>query len=811
MSLAILIGFACGPSFDPNEFMSFFQPEASNAQAGDQRYFFSPQLYNDADTGEMDNDSVVIDENVRAWATYIGGDLSESVVSRALYSEEANAVDQLTAALQQNHPKAVAYLTFAWSVDDGQSDPWAAIPLDSIQLPLRLNAAKAAYRTTTDAFLKERYGFQAVKLAAEQRDYSAAQQLYDQLVKPLPTHTFMSDWALCRRAGASLALGDTALAIYEFAQVFDRCPSRRKAAETSLRKYGISFQEKALQYAKTAREQAAVYALCAIQPGRPSGREGALDILSQLVQLMPQNPLIELIMAREINRNEYYFFTSGEQYSYNNLGDNLDSAAFVNRKQEATSYFDKLRQFALETAENKAVGNPAFWYTAGAYLDYIGNEYKAAHTHLDLAAQAPATNKALKTQITVQRMLLLAAETTVVTPDVENQLINFLDDFDSTGNFRLNNAFVTVCKQFSDRYQQAEPKKSGWFSGCSRPKTQPVDGPGLAKAYLLTVLTTQPGSDAYFASTSDPEVIEDSVSAATIQQVIAYAEQPNQTDFDKRLLKLAGLTTDGLHLSLGRRLLIEHRYAEAADAFAKVNPKTWQHSVFTTYFQENPFAVKMPQLQVTTTGSTPGQKAVIIAESTDNPYTPVQFARRMADLEQQAKAATGDQAAELYYQLGCGAWNLTWYGNAWILAKSFWSAGEPSVYDAPANPIEKQKRYDTLMNTDYYTTAQAGTYFEQSAKAAKTPVLANRSAYMAARCEANAFALQRSIEQYRNGYVYEEDSTFVRSMQTLRQKKYARLYTNFFKNHTHSPFHQEMIRECPFYEDFLSFGKETGQ
>ncbi|MVM30518.1 hypothetical protein GO755_10775 [Spirosoma sp. HMF4905] len=798
--VSVVLGFACGPSFDPNEFMSFFMPESANSQPGDSRYFFTPQFYNDAEISEQYSDSMVIDENIKAWTTYAGNSFSEPQIYKALYSEEPDAVGALKAKLARTNAPAVTYLDFAWAADDGQGNPWDPNPTqaDSTKLPELLDDAKTSYRTTTDAFLKERYAFQAVKLACEIEDYKQAQQLYDQLVKPLPKHTFMSDWAFCRRAGATLALGDTAQAIYEFAQVFDRCPSRRKAAETSLRKYGIHFQESALQYAKTDGERAAVYALCAIQPG-----QDALDLLKEIVRLTPKNPLIELVMAREINRNEYYFFTTDEGYISTNMSNHPDST-LVTRKSDPASYFDKLRSFALESAENKALTNPAFWYTAAAYLDYIGKDYKAAQTHLDEAVLLPSANANLKKQINVQRMLLLAAQITTITPEAENQLIGYLEAFDTTGNFRLNNAFVTVCKQFADTYRHKTESKSGWLSGCSRSKEQPVDGPSEAKAYLLTMLTTQAGSDSYFASTTDKNTIEDTISATTVEQTIDFASQA-KTDFDKRLLKLSGVNNDYLSLLLGRRLMMEHQYAKAADAFEKVSDETWANESFAMYFQKNPFAVKMPAIHAT-------DGSVNFPEEADeNPYTPVQFARHMADLEQQAKAATGDKAAELYYQLGCGAWNLSWYGNSWLLVKSYWSGGEPPIYLLPSNPVEKQKRIDQLMNTDYYTTTHARGYFEQSVKSAKTPALTDRSAYMAARCEAHAFSLQRSIEQIRNGYVYEEDSTFVKNMLALRKTKYASAYNDFVNNHTRTMFNKEMIRECAMYKDFLTFGDRVDE
>ena len=821
LSLAILIGFACGPD-NTDEFMSFFQPESSNAQPPDHRYFFTLRLYNDNEWAATD-DTVIVDQNVRAWTTYAGGDLSETLVSRALYQEESAAVGRLKAQLAKTHPAAVTYLDFAWRVDNGAANPWGPglTAADSSQLPAWLEITKTAYRQVSDPFLKERYAFQAVKLASITGDPQQTQQLYDELVKPLPRKTFISDYALSRRAGASLALGDTVRAIYEFAQVFDRCPDRRKAAELSLRKYSIHFDKRALPFAKTDHERAAVYALCAIQPGTD-----ALPLLKQLVKSDPQNPLVELVMAREINRNEYYFFTDPTVYTpYGPL--EFDTSAFVARKDKAPSYFDQLRSFALEAADNKTLnadqpGSGAFWLTAAAYLDFIGKDDKATQTHLDQAAALNPTNPALKKQIALQRMLLLSAQTETITPPVETQLISYLETFGKSDNFRFNNAVVAVCREFAAKYRQQEPPLLGGFLfGCRQKKSEP-DGPSVAKAYLLTMLTTGQVSETYFNNSADQHVIEDTTAAATVRQVVAYATQLSPPDFATRLLKLTGLTPSYLNLVLGRRYMAEHQYAEAAGAFANVNSEMWQTEPFTNYFTQNPFSVRMPRLlakarriayetksgQTDSTAVLPGVD--FLAEATGNSYTPVTFARRMAELEQQAKAATGDRAAGLYYQLGCGAWNLSWYGNAWLLHRAGWSTGDVWAYPHGNDSGRNQQRYDAMQRDDYLTTARAQAYFEQSAKAAKTPALADRSAYMAARCEQNCFSVRLAIERTKSDYPADDDPVFTARMRNLRQKEYARIYTDFVKHHTRTLFHDEMLRECGLYDNFLVFSGEIG-
>ncbi len=792
LAFAILLGFACGPGpSDLNEFMSFFMPESSNAKPQDQIYFFSPQIYSVSDSQPAATDSLVVDESTQAWAAYLNNALPAPDICKSLY--RGNIGSALSRYLQTNNAPAHAYLTFLYDTETAapaSEDPWTPAKADTTRLTALLEQAKTAYASAADPFLKERYGFQAVKLADQIGDPSQSQTLYDQFIKPLAKKSYVSDWALCRRAGASLALGDTARAIYEFAQVFDRCPSRRHEAEASLRIHGLRFTEKALEPAKTDQEKAAVYALCAIQP-----KQDALPFLEEIVKLTPQNPLIELIFAREINRNEYYFFAEGAPSAYDEES-RQDSVAFVKRRTETDSYFDKLKAFAIDAAGNKQLsqqnaGSPAFFLTAAAYLDYLRKDYAQAEKTLAQAEQVPTVSEALKQQIAVQQMLLLAAQQQKITPEVETKLIGYLERFGKSANFRLNNAFVRVCQQFADRYKGKatdEGSSWGWLTSCIGSKKEATSDADVAKAFLLTMLTTHElaTDQAYFMNNSDQLLIEDSTSAATAQKVVGYATQPSASDFDKRLLKLTGFDNDYLYAFLGRRLMAEQQYNAAAEAFAKVSDKTWKEEPFTLYFTINPFTINLPK------------------EKTDNPYTPVTFARRMAELETQAKQASGDQAAELYYQLGCGAYNLSWYGNAWLLVHRYRSSAEPNVYIyMPYGGQPDRIGLERLASDNYYTTAAAQRYFEQSAKAAKNGELGARSLYMAARCEEQAFLTRKAVEQAKRGFDADPEP-FNKSMDSLRQGGYATWFNQYRQQYTKSRFHADMVRECALYSAFLA-------
>lgn len=831
LSVGIVFAFACadGP-VDPNEFLSYFMPESATATDRDKFYYFSPRLYNyEAEMQDEGQEGAgkpfVADENTKAWSAYLNGVVPEKTIQIALANRKSAEARTLLNVLDTKNQMAGVYLQFAWD-NENLGSAWQADEADApnrdsaataIIVGNTLEASVAENRTTNDPFFKERYGFQAIKLASVQGDYQKAADLYQRLIVPLPKKTVISQWALSRKAGAMLALGDTARAIYDFAQVFADCPSRRREAEMSLRSRHVRYDEAALKFASTDRQRAAVLAISAIQP-----YQDALPKLKQLVEIDPTNPLIELVMAREINRNEYFWLADRNpvftyMYDDENTG-RADSVKFETRKTESSSYADQLRTFALTAADNKILTNRGFWYTAAAYLDYLKKDYAPAAANLDKAERANPKNTELRQQIALQRMLLLAAQTDKITPDTETKLIGYLEQFGNSLNPRMGNAFAKTCLQFADLYRGNAPegKSGGWLQGCSRSKTDPASSGvatdvSSAKAYLLTMLTSGQlnRNGGFFTNSTDQLSIEDTTSAKTAQQAIDFMNRLETTNFDKRLLTLTGLPADYFYTLLGRRLMAEHRYGEAADAWGKLkNPaKAWgtqphynddgtetEESVLGLYFTKDPF-----ELPLKNTRPKP------------NPYTPVTFARRMHELQEKARKRDGDEAAEAYYELGCGAYNLSWHGNSWLLVRRAWSSGEPTYSYYMNLSDNRQTQLTAQAQQDpYYTTAPAKAFFELSGRAAKSPELADRAAYVAARCEENQFLTRRAAEvAKRGGYVADDDANFNKAMNDLRRNEYATTFTDFFKNHTRSKYHEQMIRECAIYSDFLTFGDDN--
>jgi hypothetical protein len=798
---AILIGFACAGG-DENDFWSMFQPETATTRPGDDVYRFSPMLYN-GDMYGFDittiDDSLANRANVEAWRTYLGKSAISNELIRSGLADTADSNPFVSRVMAAN-PNAADYLDFAYAAQRAEGprgEPWEAVASDTAQLRFLAEKARLEANGPHDVFLRERYAYQAVKLAVAMGDYAASRKAYQELVDPLEKKTFISDWARSRYAGALLRAGERDRALYEFAQVFATCPSRRHAAERSVRVWQVRFTDEALALAKTNAERVAVYALSAIQP-----KQDALPMLEKMVELDPKNPLNELVLAREINRNEYYSRQTRWMGYVENDKTRTDSVNFEKRRTSVADYNGQLLAFAEKAATNTALGNPAFYGTAAAYLHYLSGDYAAAKTALDAAAQQPTASRGLKQQIALQQMLLLSAQPGVPDATAETQFATYLTQFKQERvysdeadvppfNTRFAYATEAAGKQMANRYlgtSAAEKKGGGWLSGCSSKETAVVAGPNAAKAFLLRVIATQANNWGY--PSHDRLLLEDTTGTGTARAVLDFVLKPTG-ETDQQLAKLAGFDADAAYQLVGRRSIAEGNYQAAAEAFGRVKPAYWRSETVVLNTPHDPFFLNAPDEM-----------------ESDEGMLPLKFVQQMADYQAKAKLAeeadkTGNDVAKLYYELGCGAYNLSYWGNAWLLNHRAWSSSEPPLYGLPDGP-DPERTYARVLADPYYTNSIAQQFFEKAAKVAQSPDMAAKATYLAARCQYDALQVRREVEkQKRGGYVPDDDAAFIEHMNGIARAEYGSLGDTFRQQYGRTRFAQDAQTNCALYKDVV--------
>ena len=808
-SFIILFLIACGPQpFDYDEFKSFFSPESAANEATYRPRNFTTQFSYGDNFWNVDAQGIdpAQKENVKAWAEYSG--VSEKEVSAELYPAYGeNGGNALSNALQRKgNQEAVEYLELARKIETNDLGDLGDVTYDTTLKKINhyyndwLTEIQTKYSQTKDNFLKERYAYQAVKVADMDDKPRKSIDLHEKLVRPLKTKTFISDWASSRIAGAYMHAVDSTNAYYHFSQLLVNAPTRQSAAYLSLR-YTSKFSEDAVKLCKNDTEKANLYAATAVLP-----LQDGLPFLEKIKNLDTKNPLLEFVMAREINKNELYFFTERKELEYSFW--TVDSLTKNNWKANAPSYFDKLLAFNLEAAESEGLKNSPFWYTAASYLAFVGKDLRKANELLQKAKAIPTENQGLKDQIAMQEMMLAIYETPEVTPKMETTVMPLLERFARSDKFRTANNFNAACKVLAAKYEglpandefsenlgektaiseTKSTKSIGWFSGCFGKKDVTDKGSSssnaspenMAKAFILKVLAsyqqgaaTEYGGTVSFLSNTDQYKVEDSTSSKTIGYVIDYFSKKSSNDFDKRLQKLAGFDNDYLYTVLGRRGLAEHQYAQAAEAWKHISPKTWQAEPFQTYLDVNPFSLN-------------GQGDVNAKQR----VTPLSFATRMAALTEKVKQNPNDY--ESWMLLGCGSYNMSYHGNSWVLLRRGWSS---------MDAINEQD--------DYYSYEKTLFYFDKAMQTAPKPELAAKACYLAAACQQikyNAIALKLNDGIYLlpEDEMKKKETENKQVLANLKKDKYS-TYFNLLKTKFGSTaYEDQLIEECSTYKDYLA-------
>ncbi len=327
-----------------------------------------------------------------------------------------------------------------------------------------------------------------------------------------------------------------------------------------------------------------------------------------------------------------------------------------------------------------------------------------------------------------------------------------------------------------------ETKSLGWFSGCFGKKETPsiINSPeNKAKAFLVSMLTSyqlglsDENGGASFMSSSDQYAIEDSTSSTTINATLAYFAKKSPTDFDKRLIKMTGFSNDYLYMVLGRRALSEHHYAEAGDAWKHISPKVWQEEPYQTYLDVNPFSLN-------------GQGDVNAKER----VTPLSFATRMADLEAKVKQTPNDY--ESWLLLGCGTYNMSYYGNSWVLLRRSWSGSET---------INEKD--------DYYSYEKALFYFDKAMNRTLKPEQAAQACYLAAACQKIKYdiiysKLYDGIYMLSDKERVKKEAEIKQTLATLRKDKYSTYFNLLKTKYGNTSFEDQVIKECSTYNDYLA-------
>ncbi len=166
-------------------------------------------------------------------------------------------------------------------------------------------------------------------------------------------------------------------------------------------------------------------------------------------------------------------------------------------------------------------------------------------------------------------------------------------------------------------------------------------------------------------------------------------------------------------------------------------------------------------------------------------YNKVELIEKIFELEYQAKASFSE-GAKIYYKLGQAYYNMSYYGNSWQTIDFFRSG---SNWDYSKNDLYPS--YHPFGNKENHDLSQALAYFDKAIEISKDPELSARAAFMAAKCQLNAYYNSKDCEYRSWGNKIPDPPAAYR--------KYYRLLNS---DYISTQFYQEAIAECKFFKAY---------
>lgn len=761
----ILFSFACGPGpLDYEEFFTLFDPQTAEAPPATNYYFFSNN-YLHFSGDQPDSQQLADSLNLESWYQYANQKISKQEFKEGLY-EKVQGLKLANKLRALGKTEAADYVLIAQEIDKETQkfgSYWEPAPLVNEQLLADLrDYVLMNFLAAKEDFIQERYAFQAMKIDAKLNDYVGLIDDYNTLEGEYEK-TYISEWIECRVAGARLAMGDTAQAVLEFAKIFEKSPTRRNQADLSVRRLNLENFDTALTLAKNDKEKAAVLTLQAIQPF-----QDGLPLMKKISALDPNHPMLPLIMGREINKNEVGFYAEQNAGLYTYPVDvyddsyKIDSMKVAQKRAEADSYFEKLLAFNEDQLKHSQITQKAFWHASAAYLNFIAEQYNQAQSYLNAAFEENPDQELERQLHFLQTALTLKNDGL----DKELNILEGIQKLKDIHNFRDNNRLVFISEQLAQKYlESAEKDESrGFLTSCSKKETP------FPKARVKAFLARLSGSSDFEYNYQTGYFSRGFLyqqNAAMLTAVLEFITEKAENSEDQKLIELSGLQIDELRLALGRKLVREQKYPDALTQFRACDPAMFNQGAFSEYFSPYP------------------KQFIGSSNLEEDPLTPLEYFEKVADYQQQTLDNPNDSRA--WYNLGLAAFNMSYWGEAWIFSDRIWSAVE----------IE----YGEPTDEDYFTNTYAKSCFEKALAANPEPELGAQICYLGALCERNQYYIAFTNGQP-DTYKQEELDYYRIKMETSVKPTFQSFFKRLKNQYDETDFESEVIKECITYVNY---------
>lgn len=709
-ALAITLGgaayvWSCGGSPDPYDYYTtMFNPNLAEKSGFEPFYYTALSDYYAAETPEETL-------NLKEWGAFFEGKIPKEDLTEFIYTYGRPQMAALYNFIEKNQPhqlpdsvmknaltkhfiaskdrETLGYLMFTKQCEAHANpiDMWDPVKRDSATMLRLAKNGMQLYRAAQIPAIRERYAFQAVRMAHYANNFNQALQYYDSLAAPLPGESLIHYRTLALKAGALMRTGKKAQSAYIFTQIFDKVPSQRRLAFQNLKWTGV-YENSVLQLCKTPYEKGTVAAMYAMRQV-----ESNTNGLEQTYAQFPQHPLLEVLLSREIAKMEENFMTMDLGKESRTLLHYWISSEYP---PEKVGY---LREVVNRFATEGKVKEPSLWHISSAYLSFMIRDYAAARASLAKAQNMPA-RPVVKDQFEVVKLLLTIAEQPRIDAPFEQALLPSLRWLDGKlpkekdREYWYNPTPETLDGEY---YAQLYRNLMDFLIAPRYAK----QGDPVRQALALSVRDRVKPYHYYWQFVSAKDYIQDSLPTHSMIALYNGSKARNQSPYEAYLYQSLALKQEDLGEAIAISYVRHHQFPDAVEWFKRSGSTRKTEKELRPQFQDYGY---------------------VYADSLATPITELQFAEQMAALEKDMKKS--NVKPETYFEYANGLFGISYYGASYHLTVNY----------RPSTDWWSPKYDDTPWLKEYFGCYRAETFYKKAADASTDPEFKAKALYLAARC-----------------------------------------------------------------------------
>jgi hypothetical protein len=770
-----ILGCSDGP--DPYHYYSSFFHNDLSADKNYRSFYYTNYefLYDDA---EQNN---VADTTSAEWISYCGNRVSNAqayaficeyaykdLASLYYHLEKAqslnipDSVKQNTITqyfLQSKNLEALGYLMYAKQVQPLVTiawDAWSTPAFDTAKAQQLLKNGMQLFNAAKTDFIKLRYAYQLCRLAYHNQQYDVCIQWNDNEIQPNKTASILHNFAAGWKAGALYKMGKKNEAALYFAEQFFKTDYKKTANYLSfdwcINRFDNNFRNNLISQCNTNESKANMIALFAL--GSNASEQNTLE---KIYALAPASKTLPVLVTREINKLEEFYFTPNLQKTKGGSSTyffwyyvKADSALlpWKNNAKLLIGLCEKL-------ATNKTVNEKSYYNIAAAHTAYILQDYNTAKKFLSIANQQNL-NAQLKDQYALTSLLVTVNEKQKIDAAFEQQLLpsakwlqQKVKQYTSNpGNYWEPNLWRNFYENFFTDILAKRYHAQG----------------DIYKEALCIGMAEAIGNNNWRTN----DFVQNEMQTPALMALHALFKNTKQTLWEKYLVNNFPMKKDEVTEVIAMTHVRDYNFTTASAWCAKIKDT----AVLT--LERNPFGDLLYDDQENFYAFDKGK------------FTKPAFVKQMMQLMQ--KETANKASAASLYKMAVGFYNLTYYGRAWQLVKSYRSGSDG--YYTPADATNFQK--------EYYGAYTAEKYFEKAMKLSADKNFKARCLFMMAKC-AQKQVRQPQYSNFPGNYQSYDNATDLYFKKFKNNKYFTRLVNDYGK----TAFYKEAYNTCSYLSDFV--------